>query len=348
MQDKDKLVYQIISGKTRISIKGEVFFVNGVNAQQRYLAEEIFEELYEQYLDELMSDDELMDWLLENDFWTVEEEEKLGQFRKDIEEFQVKLFELGFKGEEKKTTKKLIIHARDRINELTEKKHHWDHLSARGVALIEKNKFLIGLGLTNDKGIPLLNEFNYLEHSFPLFDKIVIEYNKKAIGVSQFREISRTEPWRQYWGAKEASSSIFGGPASELTDDQLSLISWTRLYDSIYQHPECPGDDVINDDDALDGFLIKDRRKREADQNKARVEDAISNPKIKSAQEVFIVAETPEDAKKINDLNDDSVKAVKRRRDALIDKQGKVKEADLPDVKKRLQLEINAAKFKKG
>lgn len=359
MLDKEKLVYRILSGRTKINVNNKTYFVKGANAHQKYLAEEIYSELCEEYY-ELMSDENLMDWLIENDYWSTQEEEKLGQFKKEIEEFQVKLFELGLRGQEKITTKKCIAHARDRIKELSNKRHAFDFLSAKGAALIEKNKYLIGLGLTNSKGKPILTEFNYLRGKFPLFDRIVVEYNRKVIKIGEYREIARTEPWRQYWSAKEATSSIFDVPATYLTDEQLTLISWTRLYDNVFQHPKCPSDEVIEDDDMLDGFLIKDKRDRDKEKLKETAEDLIKNPKIKSAQEVFMMADTPEyrtgeyelpmvmSPDEINNLNDESVKATKRQRDGFIEKHGNVKEAQLPDVKKKLQMAINQAKFSKG
>lgn len=346
--EKDTIVYRILSGKTRITIGGEIFFIKGANVHQKYLAQELFCSLFEEYSSELMSDDDLMDFLVDNNYWSQEEEDKVKQFKKDIEEFQVKLYELKFKGNEKIATKKLIRHARKRMEELVNKKHRFDNLSARGAALIEKNKFLIGLCLCNERNELFFNEFNYLADSFPLFDRIVIEYNRKSISIAEYREISRTEPWRQYWSAKEGVSSVFDVPAAYLTEEQLSLISWTRLYDSIFQNPKCPPDDIVEDDDALDGFLIREKREMDKEKNKGDAEELISNPKIKGAQEIFMMAETLEDAERINNLNDSAAKSIKRKRDEFIDRKGEVKEAELPDVKRRLQMEINQMKFNKG
>ena len=346
MQDKDKLVYRILSGKVRIKVDNQIFYVYGPNAYYKYLAEEIFSDLIEQHSDELMSDDELMDWLLENEYWSLDEEDKLKKFRADIEEFQLKLYELGFRGEEKNITKRAIQHARGQIKELTAKRHSFDYLSYNGAALIEKNKYLIGLGLADERGQRLFNELNFFANSFGFFDRIVVEYNKVAITVSDFRYIARNEPWRQYWGAKESATSVFGIPATEMTDEQLSLISWSRLYDSVYQHPKCPPEDVIEDDDALDGFFIKERRERQVGQDRQVADDLIKDPKIKQASEVFIMAgNDKEAANRINNLNTEAAKSTKRQRDTHIEKHGIVKEAELPDVKRRLQMEINAAKF---
>lgn len=343
----DKLVYRILSGHLRVNISGEIFIIKGNTSQQKYIAEEVYESLRDKYQGDLLSDDELYDWLIANKYWSFEEDDKLKTFKKNLEEFQVKLFELGFKGREKQITKKAIAHTKSELRKLNEKRHIFDNLSASGCATLEKNKYLVGLSICNDKGTPILNEFDFLTHSFPLLDKIIIEINKQTITVEQYRKMARSEPWRQYWGAKDGVSSIFNCSASELTEEQLNLISWTRLYDSVFQHPKSPPQDVIEDDDCLDGFLIKDRREREKEQG-LTIDDIVKNEKIRGADEVYValasdldVEPTAEESKIIYEMNSPQAKSVIRQRNAYVEKHGTVNQEELPDVKQRLQMAIN-------
>ena len=346
MELKDKLVYRILSGYVRVNINGEIYLIKGISPQEKYIAEELYESLLEEYSWDLMTDEQLYDYLIEEKLWSGENEHKLTDFKKNIEELQVKMFECAFQGKEKERTKKMIQMTRTKIKELNEKRHSFDNLCASGAATIEKNKYIIGLGICNEKGKKLFNRFNFHKDTFPLLDKIIIAYNKQTITMGQYRLMARTDPWRQYWGAKEIGQ-IFSKPISQLTEEQLTLISWSRLYDSVYQHPKCPSDDVIEDDDCLDGFLIKDKREREKDKIGQTAEDIVSkNPKIRNAQEIFITAETPEDVKKINELNSPMGASIKRQRDKVIADKGKVKETELPDVKQRIQMQINAEAFK--
>lgn len=359
MATLDKIVYRILSGYLRIHISyydiTKTYIIKGSTVTHKYLAEELYQNLFEEYSNDLMSDDQLYDWLLVNEFWSFEEEEKLGVLKKNLEEFQLKLYELGFKGREKNVTKKLIKHTKDEMKRLAEKRHSFDHLSAKGMATIEKNKFLIALGLCNKRGKPLFNEFNYLRHTFPLFDKIIIAHSQQSIGISEYREMARTEPWRQYWSARESVSSIFSVPASELTEEQLNLVSWTRLYDNIYQHPNCPPDEIIEDDDALDGFLIHDKKTRDKEKLDRGAESFTDNEKIKGAQEIYLPAQTKEmpnlftedayDMNRVESYNDEKTKAIKRERDRYVEKHGEVSFAELPDIKREFQMAINAASF---
>lgn len=338
----DLLLYRIISGITRINVKGETFLIKGVSAYQRYLAEELYYRLLEKYSeqDELKTDNELYWWLLENGYWKEENEKQLKKYKKDLEDFKIKLFELKFQGEEKKKIKGLISEAKLRIVNLIERRHQFDFLSASGAALIAKNKYIIGLSIYTKDEKPLFNYENFWDSDFPLLDGIIVEYNKLDITTEQIRRVARSDSWRKYWCCRE-SDRIFGKPSIELNEDQLSLISWARIYDNIYQHPDCPEESVIDDDDALDGFLIFDKRKRDREKGLQQAEDLITNDKIAGADEVFLVADNTEDAKRIFDLNSESAKAKIKVRENLINEKGEVKETELPDVALKLRMAVN-------
>lgn len=74
------------------------------------------------------------------------------------------------------------------------------------------------------------------------------------------------------------------------------------MYDNIYKSSECPPDEIINDYDALDGWMIVQRRKRDAQLNNRIVEDGISNEKIKNSDHIFVLT-GQEDIDKIYNLN---------------------------------------------
>jgi hypothetical protein len=339
--NKDKAVYKILGGFTKIKIGSDVFLIHSPTPYIKYLAEELYEELLDNYASELLSDEELYDWLIHKEYWSYDNDTKVKDFKKNIEKLQVGLFECAFKSKERKEIKKSIAFTRGRLRELHDARHKYDNLSATGVASIAKHKYIIGLSVCNQNKIPLFNEFDFLSAPFPLLDRIIVEYNRNLLSSPQFRLIARSEPWRQYWTAKDGTAGLFGGAGIELTDEQLTLISWTKLYDNVFQHPKCPNDSVIEDDDALDGFLIKDKQERDKDKDGQAVDDILSNPRIKNADEVFIPVETEEDAAKIEQMNSEMAKSIKRQRQKHIDKYGKSDDMYLPDVRQRLQLEMN-------
>ena len=64
---------------------------------------------------------------------------------------------------------------------------------------------------------------------------------------------------------------------------------WSSLYDNIQESPDCPSNEVINDDDMLDGWMIIQKRNREQAKLQKDAENKFGNKKISNADEVFIV-----------------------------------------------------------
>ena len=92
--------------------------------------------------------------------------------------------------------------------------------------------------------------------------------------------------WRGYWNADK--TNIFDKCTTELTDEQRALLNISRMYDNIYEHPECPDDKIIEDDDALDGWMILQKRKNDKDKKKSQFDS--SNPNLKNSGEVFVMS----------------------------------------------------------
>jgi hypothetical protein len=338
----DLLLYRILSGKTRIKVDNEVFFVKGTTSYQKYLAEEYYEQLVEDYgiLDDFRTEGELFGWMVKHGYWAEENEAKLTKIKKDIEDFKVRLYELKFQGQAKKTIKDAIREAKKKLELLLEQKHRFDFLTVHGAATIAKNKYLMALSVYDRAEQPIFTEDSYFHSSFPYLDKIIVEYNGQGISTEKIRFLARSDSWRKYWCARE-SDNVFGQSTISLTDDQLSLVSWTRIYDNVYQHPDCPVEAVIEDDDALDGFLIADRRKRDREKGLTEADTLITNEKIRNADEVFLVADNFDDAKRIYDLNSNLSRQRIRQREKIIEEKGIVQDMNLPDVAQKLQMDIN-------
>jgi hypothetical protein len=128
----------------------------------------------------------------------------------------------------------------------------------------------------------------------------------------------------------------------EPTEEQRKLIRISSFYDNLRQSPDCPPDWVIEDDDMLDGYLIFSRKEREKEGNAKDIEGGLSD-KVANSSEVYIVCENQDDANKVYDLNGPYAKAVQGARDKVIAEKGRVNEVDLPDVKKKLQMEMAKA-----
>ena len=111
------------------------------------------------------------------------------------------------------------------------------------------------------------------------------------------------------------------------------------MYDNIYEHPKCPPESIIEDDDVLDGWMLKERKIREKEKEEELVDARFSN--LKEADEVFLPARTKTDVEKINNLNDTRGKMVKQQRNSVIQSKGKAVDADFQDRQVALQAKSN-------
>lgn len=62
--------------------------------------------------------------------------------------------------------------------------------------------------------------------------------------------------WRAKWiSSIKTGSPIFPGAVSEWDINKISLCRWSTFYDNVFEHPDCPSDSVIDNDDLLDQWV---------------------------------------------------------------------------------------------
>ena len=180
----------------------------------------------------------------------------------------------------------------------------------------------------------------------PLSSELMDQYNSYNITTEQFRRIARTDPWRSIWNVGKKQGALFNKPSCELTKDQLSLSSYSTLYDNVYESHKCPNDKIIEDDDCLDGWLIEQRRENEKDRKQQEVDSMIKNPKIANSQEIFVMAKDKKSAQDIYDLNDPMARNTIKSRDQQIRSAGQVKFTDLKDVRQDIATQSHQTAIK--
>lgn len=332
------LVSRICSGTVRL--RPHNFLLRKPTREQCYLANEVYLDHVEQ-AEGLLTDEELLEWLIEYGYWDETKQSLLTKLPKEIEEFKVGLYKAGFKSKEQAEIRKFIGMAKKKLSELNAERYGFDYLSINGCAAMAKSKYLVGCGLFYNSGKPVFDMDNFWDEDSERLDLALVALAEQRLDEPTYRELARKEPWRSLWSIRKVESSLFGIPAADYSDEQKELVGWSQLYDSVYEHPERPTDFVIENDDYLDGWMIVQRREQEKHQVKKSGDDITKNEKIRSAGEVFVPADTLEDAIKVNDLNDDMAKATKKMRFKALEKKGIMSEAEMPDTKRNMQMEAN-------
>lgn len=340
---RELYVARVCSGSVRVPAadhrgRERIYLVRRPSRGRAYVAQELYHEVHEQArMDGLLSDEGLYDFLVENGHWDGERQGLLGRLPGEIEDFKVGLIGSRFRSDERATIRLYLAAAKKKYAELMNERHGQDWLSCLGAASIARSRYLLGASLYAGKR-PVFPDDSFWDRPSVLLDNVLLAYSRARIDDAAYRELARTDPWRAVWNSRKVEASLFGVAASEHTDEQKSLVNWSLLYDSVYAHPECPGDDVVGDDDLLDGWMIVQRRKRE-EQAKKQSADDVTSEAVGKHDEVYLVAGSVEDARRIHDLNDPHTKHVVRQRFERLKGGEPVSELEMPDTKQRLRME---------
>jgi hypothetical protein len=338
-------VARILLGRLRVQACGRPFVVRAPTREERYLAQEAYcEALREAELEGLYSEPELLDFLRRHGLWTDTDQRDLDAVTHDLDELKIALYQSGFRSHERQRVRGALAEARRRQMALLARRHAYDDRTAHAHAAARRERHLVGPCLLLPDGTPAFaHPGQFWDEPGRLLDEVIQARLLARIPATTFRELARTEPWRGVWSCRESEGGVFGVPAADLTEEQRELASWSRLYDSVLAHPSHPSSAVIEDDDALDGWLLLQDRDRKRAEDRADASTVVGG-KIGNCQEVFVMADTPEDARRIDSLNTESARRVRESRLRHLAARGELDEADMPDTRMRLLLAANNAR----
>lgn len=345
-QLRDLLVARACAGCVRVTIRDKPYLIRQPSREDRYRAEEAYAEARERAQNEgLLDGQSLLDFLHARGVWSLRDEQvELPKARANLEKLKADLYESRAHTGRRDLARRAIRVTKGYLAGLLARRHGHDHHACAGVAAAARARYLIGAGLYHDGGPKVWNGDAFWHDPTPLLDAAVEAYARARLDEAQVRELARTEPWRGVWGGGRDAVAVFGEPACNLTEEQKGLLVWSKLYDSIREHPEAPADHVYEDDDMLDGWLIVQNRKRAG--AGVKPEDVIKNKKILDSGEVYVNT-NPHDGAAVADpevvesFNDAKAASLKKKRLAFVAQQGTVQEAQFPDVMEKLQVEYN-------
>lgn len=338
---KDKFLSRIICGYRPIQIGNLALRLVPPSPEDRYQADLLYEEIVlDGCYSGLMSEEDALELLVYNGIWRQDLQDKLDTVTKDIDTLKVKLYQFAHKSREVELGRKLLNVAKEEQIKLMGIRHSFDHFTFEGFANIVRFRQLTMASLRGPH-----NERVEVEDS-EVIESIISDVTAHTISETCYRELARNEPWRSMWNAGKGRE-IFSGSAAHMSEEQRYLISFSLLYDSIYESQDCPDDKVIEDDDMLDGWLIVQRKNREKNKVEKSIEERITNQKIRNSGEVFLAAGAKDTVWEditvadVNNINDPTAHMIKRQREQFIKDKGRTNEVDLPDVRRRLMMEAN-------
>lgn len=331
---REFFISRIRSGCVPVKIGGRRLVVGYPSNLILLRSNEIYIEEYERGVEEeLLNDEDAYNLLMSMGLWSEQQEKELEKVVPDhIEYWKIELYKNILKSNTRIIIRKYLDTAKKELNRLYNIRHSFDHMTCAGYASYVKNMFLISRCTTYKNRRIDWNEFD--------LNKVMALYHENLLDADTIRVLARSSPWSGMWPVLKANGKIFD--TINITTEQQALLSWSTMYDRIYESPDCPPEEVIDDDDMLDGWLLIQRRQREVDKKKHELEN-MENKKIAGADEVFFVAETPQDAQKIDLLNDAQAMQIKKQKLQEVKNKGQVAEQQLSDVKRKRAIQINQA-----
>jgi hypothetical protein len=297
MLNIEKILYRIILGYYYIEIDDKQYKIIAPSFDIKYKAEVLYDKTIEEnkYDKRWLTDQEIEYYLLTNNIWNKKEEEKLKTIEKSIEDTKIDIFQNFLNSPTKTKLKKELKSLQSQNNNLLALKNSMDYLGIKDYATSVKNEFIIRNCIYNLKG-ELLFDPEEDDCRYSKLHSFIKEIVQNNISAQDVRSLVKSDLWRSY-----SASCVLEKDIINITDDYKYLISLHKMYDNARQHPEAPSEDIINDDDALDGWFLFQNRKSANEKKKNSVLSKINHNKL--GQHNFVFTDSEAEAKEILNAN---------------------------------------------
>lgn len=329
----ESVVDRILSGIRFFRANGQLYKILDPTPEQKVLAQHMIEEACQaSAFDHFIPREEAELIFQRNGLWTNQDNSNIENSEKHLDDLKIALYKTMMSQKKQKQIKRQIEGVRTALNEAYFKREevygstlerHKDQL---------KVQFLTAINIRDLDGNQIYTIDNFWSHEAHLMNRAVDYVNTNFIPQDQVREASRKQPWRSYWNSVKAN--VFNKPVSDLNNSQRLIITFSQMYDNAYQHPETPPDNVFEDDDLFDGWMLFDKKKREREQKQQTIDSTVGN----KGSEVFVMAHDQDEANEIFDVNHDQERfQMKRRLNQIKNSEQPIDDINLIDNQEKLR-----------
>ncbi len=286
----------------------------------------------------LATEDDIINDMITLGSWDSQTDVEIDGLYKDIHKIRRGLLDFVFNKTKLEQARTLLRRAESALLDRLSKKHNLIQGSAEAHALNCQQRYLIGHITETEDGNPLWRTENDFEKDNDI-DMIIqlceIFFKQSCISTKLIRELARSQQWRAYWEIAKNTGHLFDGSVTSWSSNQRELAHWSSIYDSVYNAYERPSKDVIEDDDLLDSWFIRQSEKVEGKNNN----NIAPKPHKRGRNEEFIMADKS-GAQGVYNMNDPGTRAKIRARQQLLSKMGSVKEQDMPDSQREMRQQL--------
>jgi len=270
--------------------------------------------LHENRFEDILDNDSLDFLLLKNGIISVFDQNKLKEIPKKIDNAKLQLFKDFMLPSKRKYIKQEIENLRKEQNLIYNKRYPFEKYTIEYLAEKIRNRHIFSNVVLNKKYKKIKIKSCYI-------DFVINKFNEDYISITEYRQLARNSEWTNIWYIFKNKSF------RKIGIEQQNLISYTKLYENVNKHPERPDEMIIQDDDALDGWLIDINNK-----NKEKEKSNNSQKNKKDHNEHFIIANDEEDIKSIIGMNDTTGKIIQKKIHKMTQQTGFANELHIQEI----------------
>jgi hypothetical protein len=344
--EQERLVAQIAWGCLWFADSDTSYILRPSTIAEQAKAARVYEAaLRRAQADELLSDDEWIEAHISRGEWSIEEEEKMEALKKDIRTLKRGMLDYVYQTDKLETIRRAVRKAESVFSELAQRRQSLLLHSAEHFATMSQQRYLIGRVTLRVDESPLWPdelEFDAIEdHS--LLDRLSrYFFDDSRLRDSVIRQLARSVAWRALWSSMTTCGCIFNGNPMEWSQNQKQLVYWSKVYDNVFESYDRPTDEVVNDDDLLDSWFLRQGDKSDERLTKKMADDilGVNNKKTKPGAntETFVIT-SREGAAKVYAMNDARGRIEIQMRQREMNKKGVMREQDFAVVQQELRIQ---------
>lgn len=269
-------LYRILDGKI---LYEEGSYIRDPSFRIKSLGYKVYQECVDFLDDDVLDDRKLLIALIEHNIWDTNREKRIKELPKIVENAKVSYFQNYGNPAIRRTYKNLLDSSMLEFNKLSKIRYKYQYLTLDGIASsamwTEMIKYMY-LGK---------NYIGALGH-----------YHSNSIKEAEIRDVALSNEWSSY---SSLSKSPFARSPFKMTEYQKRLMSWTNIYKNVRSHPDFPGQKMMEDHDAFDGWMILLNRKESAEKSH-KINIANLKP---NSRNVFMGQANKQDEEEIMSLN---------------------------------------------
>lgn len=294
------LLHEIIGGRKTIFHRSQRYTLLNPSLDIILEADLIYTKYYNDHLydDRFLHLENINNALIRYEIFFPAHEEEIKTKNKELDNLKKTLFRQYTDVKNRNKSKTQIKFLKESLNKLYNLKHYLDFLTLEKYCENLRYEYIIAHTLYNhDKNTLVFDYANLQNVDIDFFNKMIEIISNSLIDISALKQIVISEYWKNIY--TNNSNNVFAHPAIEYSEEQKSLINLSKMYDSIYQHPDCPDDEIIKDEDALDGWMLVQKDKIKKQKIESGVRSKMSS-KIAKSDHVFIpTSEAPDEIQDI-------------------------------------------------